>query len=510
MKGKNSKRKHAKAVAKGPPDSLVKPRGRGKGRGRGRGMPRGRGAHGEQQPLGRGRGRGRGKAKAKPLPPIDDEIVPNKAPPEPPEHPITNDDGEFYSPSPPIDSPVHNLPASPKPADAPQAQLSLDSQSGLLELGGLEAGAPATPVASVPGEENSAFVDQVGHQAQAPPTTQISDGGSSEPLSLDESAASEPEALVNSLVLEIERAAFDPPSEQARPATSLALADALAEPAMGSASAAPASTPPEPAMCSAEQIEHASSLAFLGDHEPAMGSTSQPAESLDAASEHAEPASLQAPAEPAMSSAAHPAESLNASPEPAMSSASEHAEPSLQAPAETAMSSAAQPAESLNASPEPAMGSASKHAEPVSLEATAEPAFVCANSPFGVAPAHPDFEPQALVAADQPEPCDGVAPAHPALEPQALVAADQPEPCDGVAPAHPALEPQEPVEAPIPRVAEPRPADPAAAAGVRRGRGPTVNTSPDILHQLSPPGCTIRLNCTLSKIGVVFFCSSSG
>ena len=486
MKGKNSKRKHAKAVAKGPPDSLVKPRGRGKGRGRGRGMPRGRGAHGEQQPLGRGRGRGRGKAKAKPLPPIDDEIVPNKAPPEPPEHPITNDDGEFYSPSPPIDSPVHNLPASPKPADAPQAQLSLDSQSGLLELGGLEAGAPATPVASVPGEENSAFVDQVGHQAQAPPTTQISDGGSSEPLSLDESAASEPEALVNSLVLEIERAAFDPPSEQARPATSLALADALAEPAMGSASAAPASTPPEPAMCSAEQVEHASSLAFLGDHEPAMGSTSQPAESPDAASEHAEPASLQAPAEPAMSSAAHPAESLNASPEPAMSSASEHAEPSLQAPAETAMSSAAQPAESLNASPEPAMGSASKHAEPVSLEATAEPAFVCANSPFGVAPAHPDFEPQALVAADQPEPCDGVAPAHPALEPQ------------------------EPVEAPIPRVAEPRPADPAAAAGVRRGRGPTVNTSPDILHQLSPPGCTIRLNCTLSKIGVVFFCSSSG
>jgi hypothetical protein len=127
------------------------------------------------------------------------------------------------------------------------------------------------------------------------------------------------------------------------------------------------------------------------------------------------------------------------------------------------------------------------------------------SEPLDEAPAEPSIDPASGSAAlsslawgnaaisEQAEPASSSALGNPPAEPPMVSASEQAEPQALVA----ADQPPEPV-APAPMDVEP--ARPAQPAGVRRGRGPTVNTSPDILHQLSPPGCTIRLNCALSRI----------
>ena len=75
---------------------------------------------------------------------------------------------------------------------------------------------------------------------------------------------------------------------------------------------------------------------------------------------------------------------------------------------------------------------------------------------------------------------------HPDLVPSHLSQQAAPEP----EPAAPEPEPAAPSEAP----------DPAEAERSSGARGPTIHRSPDELHLITPPSCSIHLNCNLASL----------
>ena len=175
-KEKLARRRHAKNIKKGPPDSLLQTkRGRGRGKGRGKGRGRKDAEHSEKPKMrgrGKGRGKGRGRGKKRKLQDVDANIPPlQDAPPSvEPETSITAPNASVQADA-SSDSPAVPKQQGPSPVvAAPNASVQADAISDSLALPNQDDPSPvvAAPNASVQADASSDILAVPKQQGPSP------------------------------------------------------------------------------------------------------------------------------------------------------------------------------------------------------------------------------------------------------------------------------------------------------------------------------------------------------